>query len=150
MSGPDDRELDALVAEKVMGWKRCGVNEWIKPLHVPSKDRPGTIYDDWDAKGPHERLVPPECDVEEQRDKAVFFCGCESRGSIPYFSSNMDQAWDVALKLQKGGHIFDVGTEYHEWVAIVDGNRKFMAKDISAPRAICLAALRARGVEVMP
>lgn len=106
-----DRELDALVAEKVFGFTR----------------QPGD---------------PEMCEIPSSD------AGWRKYKKIDPYSTDIAAAWLVALYLQRGGHIVDIGTEYHEWVAIIDDNRKYMAKDARAPRAICIAALKERGVTV--
>jgi hypothetical protein len=112
------RERDALVAEKVMGW-----------VDVRSGGKENT--------------------------PAHWFIGRGSDGlyhHIPNYTTRMDNAWEVAEKLkiaiipqageppQNMKYLAEVGTEPFE--------PKIEVFAPTAPQAICLAALRAVGVEI--
>ena len=125
------RELDALVAEKVMGWV------WMKEV--------STIF-------LFERtLLPPlfESKVDHSGDDAFIIMP-----EIPDYSTDIAEAWEVVEKLK---HLaFNVHHRYNTgvWTAyFTDGEELFAcAEDITgeAPLAICLAALKAVGYEVTP
>jgi hypothetical protein len=104
------RELDALVAEKVMGWKvkHMDVYGWMYSL--PDRNR-------WT--------------------------------NVPHFSSNIADAWQVVEKARKDFGFIDIlpyGSGYETVVRTLNGD--IHTKVETAPHAICLAALRAFGVEV--
>jgi len=157
------RELDALVAEKVMSWARVGEDFHTSPAHRPSLDFPGRIIDDWDSKGPHDYLVPPGLIGNRARDR-VAFCGCEGDARLPYFSTDIAAAWQVVehLRASLDGNewtgefkLFFNGCEYEYWWSfsrttaegLYETSKEAGVAD-TAPHAICLAALKAVGVEV--
>lgn len=100
-----DRELDAMVAEKVMGWTLHGV--------APSGGRV---------------LIAPSGAM-----------------GIPNYSTDISAAWQVVEKMRSKRIHFEMGSTIPgDWTAYFNNDR---ATDKSAPRAICLAALKAVGVE---
>lgn len=109
------RELDELIAEKVMGWTmKCG------PMLAP----PG--YNNFIIKG--------VC-VDEKGNIRI----------IPSYSTEISAAWEVVEKFRKNNSFIqlEVIGELGWEVALngETGNSEF------APQVICLAALRAVGVE---
>lgn len=113
------RKLDALVAEKVMGWKDIS--------------GPDHGIDMWQTPEGHRGI----------------------RGKdIPSYSTDIAAAWEVAEKLSQ--LCFGLWRVGDEWECELDSNdgRFLVAGDsvhvfgsgISAPLAICLAALKAVGV----
>lgn len=134
------RELDALVAENVMGWK-------------PHRLKTG-------------RSVP-ECTVcgdafhfhfTEANMHGVYWC--EPRkgpGEIPPYSSDIEAAWPLVEKFrmdvqspgapQNGGEYLNETGEWEVEFFRDDGKTDFVNAP-TAPLAICLAALKAKGVEV--
>ena len=120
------RELDALVAEKVMGLTR------------------------------HD-----ESYVTESIGKVLRFvwrdgCGdCVYSGDmfLPRYSTNIADAWEVVEKLVStpgpNGDHHSVQVDYSgDAVVVIDENEDWQVSAIAstAPHAICLAALRAKGV----
>jgi len=118
------RELDALVAEKVMGWKDCKVHPdpkfaaaglcGLKPNRLPN---------------PIEWGIAP----------------------VPHHSTDIKAAWEVVEKL-KGKELSHLTLTYwpvpDEWScedAQNEDNPKIGAVAKTAPHAICLAALKAVG-----
>jgi Phage ABA sandwich domain len=100
------REIDRLVAEKVMGLK---IDDYYFVL---------------DEKGLRE-------------------------GELLNYSTNIEDAWQVVEKLDvEEFSISKFGKEYHVWVETELGGEGFLIKSKTAPLAICLAALKAVGVEV--
>jgi hypothetical protein len=118
------RELDALVAEKVMGW---------------------VLY---------------------QRQPDVYLAYTDPGGSlrlpeeIPFYSTDMAAAWLAEEKLVVDGFTFELYRDppapdrraWFETLVIVRRGREYSyigkSETGSAPHAICLAALRAKGVEL--
>jgi hypothetical protein len=119
------RELDALVAEKVMGWT--------SDLYAHSLM--GEKVRLW--------LPPPPSDVAHTAD------------TLPRYSTDIAAAWEVVEKVSGPGLAFelvDVGsfnpgyTELPRWCASFgDGNVVIAEEADTAPHAICLAALKAVG-----
>ena len=115
-----DRELDALVAEKVTGWKKItcltGGNQ---PHGEPDDD----YNRDW-PMNPH-------------------------REPIPEYSTDLAAAWGVVGRI--GGEFYLRRTASGHYEAIFyptpGGVNRYCTAE-TTPRAICLAALRAVGVEV--
>lgn len=139
------RELDALVAEKVMGWKGCDSTEtWVRWEHGDPGDEWTNIDKEW-CRGaghpptPHFGTVP-----------------------IPRYSVKIDDSWKVVEKLRKTHCCLTLKSEYDfvwECYAIQDHNDsehnsevirryKIYAMADTAPHAICIAALKAVGIDV--
>jgi hypothetical protein len=87
-------EMDALVAERVMGWERGGADDHTRPAHRESKDFPGTILNDFDSKGPHDYLTSPG------PGGRVYFCGCPSSADLPSYTTSIADAWEVVEKFR--------------------------------------------------
>jgi len=123
------RELDALVAEKVMGWK------WLER----------------DEFNEYRHLTPN---------------GQKIQVAVPRYSTDIAAAWQIVEKIKfmqpgweiyglKPDHLQKFTIEYNGfgwragWAPVkLDGNMTIEAEAEAAPHAICLAALRAVGVEV--
>ena len=111
-----DQELDALVAEKVMGWERRGgawvPEKWDDPSSLP----PGVI-----TTQPHFYFWKPSTDIAA--------------------------AWMVVEKMNCD---FRFDWNHGEGVYCASfGTNKYVGCDNKSPaRAICLAALKAVGVQV--
>jgi Phage ABA sandwich domain len=136
--------MDALVAEKVMGW----VNPTWREYHQwrgNNTDEPRDYYD----KRCGEYHTPG--DKEHQHSVDPWICNeCGGDGGWSP-STQIQHAWQVVEK-------FDTYRVQRLW----DGDRFYFAAEVtgfepesfalaraeSAPHAICLAALRAVGVEV--
>lgn len=93
-----DLELNTKVAECVMGWRRSGKGDHIRPLHIASLDFPGEIINDFGSKGEHDFLHPPDDALMR-----VAFCGCDSTTELPDYAGNIDDAWLAVQKMQKLG-----------------------------------------------
>jgi hypothetical protein len=133
------RELDALTAEKVMGWK---LYKCINPSHVYepylwcSPEDTRVPNDHW----PRHRVLDPHETVADTVTKI-----------IPHYSTDIAAAWQVVEKMLKIGQV-NVG--YHKladpsWACRIFGLEGDLT-DIevyapTAPLAICLAALKAIG-----
>jgi len=110
-----DTQLDALVAEHVMGWT--------KYLEDYPDGEPGETYDSWD---------------DDKKRLSV----------LPNYSTSMAAAWEVVEKqFSKTAFTFDHCENYVKLVVAWEGDLIEIESD-TAPRAICLAALKAVGVSV--
>lgn len=146
----DARELDVLVAEKVMGWTREGKLDHTRPAHRPSKDYPGKIINDFESKGPHDYLCFPG-----YRDKYVAMCGCDNTLDMPKYSTEILDLFLVQSRMKElklierygielGNLLFDSppGIMFHI------GGRGLFSVANASPRERCIAALRSVGVTV--
>lgn len=114
------RELDALVAEKVMGWVR------------PAMDSPYIVDDPIHGKLAY------------------------LSGEIPHYSADIAAAWEIIEKLRGGYHVTleSFGSHWRCDISVITasvasgtkGNGQGRAD--TAPMAICLAALKAKGVTI--
>lgn len=125
-----DRELDALVAEKVFGWR-----PWVNKRGA------------WVVETPDGQLS--EGDAYASAGSWAFFYDDE----LPRYCTDIADAWRVVEKMRERWHFsIDSGlrglTTAKFWAR--EGLGYGACPDELAPRAICLAALRAVGVEVSP
>lgn len=142
-----DRELDALVAEKVMGW-----NPWLEQrgeyTHVvwqkPGEREPYRRSRDWEAqKHRFSRIDASQIDGFHH----INHLNAE-------FSTSIADAWLVVERMRELGWQSEI--LYGRAGATVemvrcsgpDHYEGYRESDDSAPRAISLAALKALGVEV--
>jgi hypothetical protein len=137
------REIDALVAEKVMGSRVA----WIKPEHI----------DRGDGKGMEEGSFEPY-PVMTSGDSLI---------EAPKYSTDIAAAWEVVERMRGEGWSFRFGNNScakdqnvasfaQGWRGlganiltgeyIYDDNSSMVAE--TAPLAICKAALKAKGIEV--
>ena len=143
-----DRELDALVAEKVMG----KTVEFIPSEPVEIKDDPTAFFGVTTNFGgavftsDREWLVDDWLDIEAVR-------------AVANYSTDIAAAWAVVEKIAEGGFWLKLTTpftpEQPYWAGFTphnitgwNGRPDHQAGDLSPSRAICLAALKAVGVEV--
>lgn len=121
----DLREIDALVAEKVMGkcyyraehktfsgryiYKDRHLNGWQKEEYVNGR------YKEWEFYGPH-------------------------------YSTDIAAAWQVVEKLNKDDFYMDY--DINEYRCQFKKGRQMFERAETAPLAICKAALRTVGVEI--
>lgn len=114
------KELDALIAENVMGLPVLDYNNY------------GTI------------TVSYENDENRQ---AVWV-------DLPKYSTDITAAWEVAEKLAEKGFYYEIQQAWSQEntkrcrVYLNDGEARYIAIGDTAPHAICLAALKALGVEI--
>jgi len=150
-----DEALNILIAEKIMGWQLLAGAEAIAAFD----GRPGPV----DVKRwHHERIW-----VFEERQMA-----CQECGSMPRFNSKIKDAWQVIEKmLERGfsptvnhngppGHFTHSPDWAGPWHCCFHNTKGCLhcgdesckcyshAEADTPARAICLAALKARGVEV--
>lgn len=123
------RELDALIADRVMGLKRT--------VRIKGTTNTTTIYSD-----------NPYFDGGVSEDDMMkHYC-------LPlHYSTSIEAAWQVVEELVKRGKVFIVkgdglrtGDHNPRWTVLCDNQPRVDAD--TAPLAICLAALKASGVEV--
>lgn len=140
------RELDALIAEKVMGWVRGGKDDHTRPFHTKRTiieedgDRWVEHYLDWESKGPHDRISSPEGEI-------IYLCGCKDNPStIPSYSTDIAAAWEVMEKLcqymPKIRITENTGDFYYEAEI---GHNNYGSSTENPAHALCLAALKAVG-----
>lgn len=115
------RELDALIAQKVMGWEVKHSDE----LKLPSE-----TYGPWPGRWAYR--IPPS---------TGWSC------MIPDFSTDIKAAWIVVERLHSEGVQFEIGNrrvfepdELPFWAAFGKSNRHVTDGE-TAPHAICMAAL---------
>lgn len=142
------RERDALVAEKVMGWKRyAAVSRGNRVVVIAEK-----LGDCWHI---HSR---------SQRDPGTWEATDDpltETWNLKRYTTSISAAWEVVEKMREEGLLFEIGSRVSEgWYAMTmhadyrscpecDGPYDLPYWHApTAPEAICLAALRAKGVEV--
>jgi hypothetical protein len=131
------RELDALVAEKVMGWG------WVRTMGGDIHNEHIWLMPPEEARRylPDFRLMKPPVEWREQW-----------RRDLPHYSTDIAKAWLVVEKMREQAWRLDIGSYYqdhHGWSACFDNYSTYFRSDApTAPRAICLAALKAVGVDV--
>jgi len=114
------REVDALVAEKVMG---------LKVIRRPWPDDP-----DWDEYFE----VHPNGEIREHMN-GDWVC-------VRQYSTSIEAAWEVMEKLRKEVALtIHPENLFGGWLVYID--REIRVVSESAPHAICLAALKAVGAE---
>lgn len=131
------RELDALVAEKVMG---C------KIVWPPSPLEAGLDQAEYERR---RRLNPdPTCGCEEG---SHLFCADDGGARLMQYSSSIEAAWEVVGKMTaRPGFELDcqitpaTGSNGLEWYCNF-GDSRHGEYGKTAPLAICLAALKAVG-----
>lgn len=113
------RELDALVAEKVMGFHRAS-DGWFR-----TETHPGGVI-----------------------------TAAVGHIDLPHYSINISAAWEVVEKLLETGSFsiyHYISAPESKWRAqFLRAGSAHVAQAESAPRAICLAALKAFGIPHTP
>jgi len=138
-------KLNALVAEKVMGWV------WKKGEHFDVISKPQI------------HLLTVDQDVSSQTPGEFFYFDEDSDGErtkvdghyrigwywMPAYSRDIEAAWEVVEKMAKDGEgLFDLAQHQNNWEAILSSpTGSFRANAPTAPEAICIAALKAVGIE---
>ncbi len=126
-----DRELDALIAEKVMGKKVCG---------GPNNEKTRRVY--YSPFG-------PDCWWSENETGEPEY--------IHAYSTDIAAAWEVVEKMERNGFFYSVskgrigahGTNDKVWVSFgKSGDNIIWSESGTAANAICLAALKALGVKI--
>jgi hypothetical protein len=81
--------------------------------------------------------------LPEQQGRSAAFVEVHE---FPRYSSDLGAAWELVERLSGSVHSLHVRREHTRWIAAFGDSPAATA--FSAPAAICLAALRARGIEV--
>lgn len=119
------RELDALIAEKVMGWE--AVND---ELEIAKREG-----------------NPDLVDSQRWHRRKVWFKGnekmaCEECGTLPAYSTDIAAAWEVVEKADLWSLYGSIGDGPYRACIQFEDREGLMTAD-TAPLAICLAALKA-------
>lgn len=128
------RELDALVAEKVMGWHSKQV-----PL---SMFQPHVMVDLWYTA---ENELISSTDLINQSVKA---------GVLPHFTTNISDAWRIVEHMRQNKYHIATDDRHEQdapWWCEFATEEYTIGSQATAetfPLAICLAALRAVGVSI--
>ena len=153
------RELDALVAEKVMGWKWFTGNKF---RQFPEKR---FLAEETDCIG--KVKIGPDL-IETGTQFATGNEEIDEAGVLPY-STNISAAWQVVEKMGQERNPFksflfnlsyapfgndpgknETGQKYQaDFFNDVGEKFHHRAKSDTAPHAICLAALKAAGVDLV-
>ena len=138
-----DRELDALVAEEVMGWRwRAFKSDWDAPKWAKDIYPPDAVELSW----PDEPGAPPLAELPYRRSAHYL--------DMPHYSSDIAAAWQVVERMRDLDFYATIGQDWpgNEGLWEVDfskdGDVYFYAAEHSVSRAICLAARKALGAEV--
>ena len=145
------RELDALVAEKVMGLEVLGQStiayiEGETSIHPDSKPEHWSCY----AESGPIYLQHCVCEFKDEHDEIIYGHIVQCCDAVPLFSEEIGAAWEVVEVLTKKK---EVTLEYYKlptgdkW-GIAIGMGTVTGFGDTAPLAICLAALKAEGVTV--
>lgn len=130
------RQIDRLVAEKVMGYT---------VYHYDKDHKDYSFFQLWDRHGDPVEFMGGECKTEDRAWE-----------DMPRFSEEISAAWKVVeeiggldlIKVDEGWMVGDMSNGYSDDDGRVDGWMKHFVVRESAPLAICLAALKFRHVEV--
>jgi len=139
------RELDALVAEKVMGWKHDtdkNKNAWLVDGVYFCETEP------WSSRRCENSDLFDECRAHNESLPWEHGWPC----TLPNFSTDIKAAWEVAENFRQTGielSLNNSGSKEEVWCVQVFHRDTQMWKPgvwaKSAPHAICLAALTAVG-----
>jgi len=121
-------ELDAVVAEKVMGWgiSGCEMNGWNNDMVVINMSKPSNTTSIW-----HPEL---------KRDYS------RNRTPLPSYSTSIKAVWEVVERFKHPTIWFCA--EHNKWACSFEIPNHIESLGNTAPHAICLAALKAVGYEV--
>jgi len=133
-----DREIDALVAEKIMsfGWFHCVAGTGVQRNQFCSPQQLET----WTGVGWKMTPIPTPPPTEEFNDAT----GC------PLYSTDISAAMEVVEKMREKGFAVTImdtqnNSSEGEWNVCFDLTTGYEANNPSLRRAICEAALRAIG-----
>ena len=130
-----DRELDALIAEKVMG---------LSPMKGKGMD--GGY---WDPVKKRTQMIK-DSPLHDARKKLGIAYDAPGDGFLLNYSSDIGSAWTVVEKMRDGGWNICLATVKKGSAAVITKEGRFTGDEPyaeSMPRAICLAALKAVGVD---
>lgn len=140
------REMDALIAEKIMGWtkhekcNKCSVS----PRHVYIR---GEYFgDDWEGKECHPYLRDPG-------GNRVYLCPCQERKDteLPFYSVNLRDMMDVIWQCRQLGFQVDISASpdrsgYEAISSPAGSSHRVSSYADTMPLAVCRAALTAAGL----
>lgn len=121
------RELDALVAEKVMGFRHYISSEWKGLVRTEGQISQIEMHAKFDEPISPLKFVPPYSTAIEAAWEVIQECIRVRKEFKLEWRREPDEGWECSLEL------FD---------KIYDGPYNFTATSESAPHAICLAALK--------
>lgn len=139
------RELDTIIAEKVMGWKRFECK-----MFGETKS-----FEEFPEITEHIVLMPPDFKITSAQPpigaSLQEACAWEppEMPTIPHYSTSIEAAWEVVEKCLEEGWEFDLfmnGIQYD--VGLYRDREKPSGIGDTAPHAICLAALKASGIKI--
>ena len=154
-----NRELDMLVAEKVMGLC-AGESYYISPEEYAYQVRPEILHE-WETKY---GVIPPQAFIDEEAMTRAYCategdygprkcgkCGGQPHPEIKHYSSSIAAAWEVVQALRNSGHTVIIHAWHHGpfcKVEICRPSEEFVSTGENVAEHICLAALKSVGVEV--
>ena len=140
------RELDAIVAEKVMGWHYDSAWDCLIPPEQRAK--PNEMWTEWEADD--DGLVRKP--INENYVTGIVYTGDTQKIVLPYYSTDIADAWKVVERLDYKSHtnfsLYTIGANWfcffkeenvkmdYSWV------NEYEARADTAPLAICRAALK--------
>ena len=138
-----NREIDALIAEKVMGWVK-------KTITLAVKNKEGYVQS-WEETC----LVNPKFPDVDLLHRLEFSEDQSDKQKMPYYSTSISDAWEVVEKMKRhfpsivynssdsNSSMWNISFWKDEF-----GGESWDAIAETAPRAICLAALKVIGVKI--
>lgn len=144
MTPSPGRELDALIAEKVMGYTK----KLVPAYSLPNIDIPEARFprqDSWlyiNAGGYPDYFEGHVNDMFSDASRGIR----QTLTSVPPYSTDISAAWEVVEKLSEQGIFLRLSSisGAGKWRCYMLGMTPYVD---TAPHAICLAALRAVGWE---
>ncbi|MBA5872012.1 MAG: hypothetical protein GDA68_18745 [Nitrospira sp. CR2.1] len=130
------RELDALIAEKVMGWKPRQSKHGYWNLDGPN----GEHFTDIDRRDYTAQYDKETGQKVQQAPWWEYFWD-----EIPFYSTDIAAAWEVVEKADLWSLYGSIGDGPYRACIQFEDREGLMTAD-TAPLAICLAALKAKGV----
>lgn len=137
------RELDALIAEKVMGWRRFDM------LEIESDSNDPLAFS---KTNKHVVLMPPSFNIEDAKPPtgASLYEACSWKlpdvPIVPHYSTDIAAAWKVVDKMLNEGHDFTLDSGRNRDSGEIFHSCRINDVDLTysntAPLAICLAALK--------
>lgn len=131
------RELDALVAERVMGWTWWDARV-VSEYGLVTQPKTTTGYNT-------KVLMPPKA----RESSTAFLYENFANGYYPAYSTDIVAAWQIVNRFKEQSMILNYGEDTQKWECsfIVNGNRYWGVSSI-VPIAICIAALRIVGIDI--
>ena len=141
------REIDRLIAERIFGVRPC--KEW-KPANLGSAGGPVLIHGDWMKPVKHEYECYP--DIEDIKTIQG------TLGGPARYTTDIAAAWQLVEKMRERGFgvLIACGAEVSKYEVEITpaqseyakGERRIVFTEATAQLAICLAALKAYGLDI--